>query len=53
MTKLTPAELAEARNWIADCEWADDTSNLTDAQVERGIARHYDGGIAGFRADAA
>jgi len=48
----TPAELTEARAWIADCEWADDTTDLTDAEVVRGIAYHYDGGWAGFISDA-
>jgi len=54
-TTLTADELTEARGWIADCMWADhiDPYALTAAQVERGIARHYDGGLAGFRADAA
>lgn len=51
---MTTTELAEAREWIADCTWADeiDAYALTAAEVERGIARHYDGGIAGFRQDA-
>ena len=54
-TALTADELTEARGWIADCTWADsiDPYALTDAQVERGIARHYAGGIAQFRTDAA
>jgi hypothetical protein len=48
-----PAELSEARCWIADCEWADEINpgQLTDAQVIRGIARHYDGGWQGFLSD--
>lgn len=53
--RLTPEELQEARGWIADCAWADldpeDIDDLTDEQVLRGIARNYDGGIAGFKAD--
>lgn len=55
MATLTTRELAEARGWIADCGWADDVNAwaLTDAQVERGIARHYAGGLAQFRTDAA
>ena len=44
----------QARAWIADCTWADqpDVDSLTDEQVKRGIERHYDGGWAGFIADA-
>jgi hypothetical protein len=49
----TREQLAEARSWIADCEWADDTSGLTDAQVVRGIGRHYAGGWAQFLKDGA
>ena len=49
---MTPEELAEARAWIADCQWADDTDGLTDSQVIRGIARHYAGGIVQFRKDS-
>ena len=52
-TEISAQHIADARDWIADCEWADDTSGLTDAQVLRGIARHYDGGWAGFIADCA
>lgn len=51
---VTAAQLAEARGWISDCMWGDDVDldELTDAQVERGIARHYDGGITQFVADS-
>ena len=49
----TSGELTEARSWIADCQWSDDTSGLTDAEVTRGIARHYDGGWPAFIADGA
>jgi hypothetical protein len=46
-----PGHLAGAREWIADCQWADDTSDLTDAQVIAGINQHYDGGWPQFIAD--
>lgn len=49
--QLTSQQLTEARDWIADCTWTDDVSQLTDSQVTRGIARHYSGGIAQFIAD--
>lgn len=49
---LNAAELAEARSWIGDCEWRDlepeDVAELTDAEIMRGVARHYDGGLAAF-----
>ena len=46
--------LAFAREWIADCMWADDVdaSLLTDAQVKRGVEAHYDGGWQGLVYDA-
>lgn len=51
-SKLTAEQLTEARAWIAECLWADmceeDIAELTDRRVERGIARHFGGGIAGF-----
>jgi len=52
------ADLAgAARDWIADCGWADlDTdgaAELTDAEVLRGVERHYEGGLRAFAADGA
>lgn len=50
---LTEAELVEARAWIAECAWPDldesEIADLTPKQIERGIARHYAGGIEAFR----
>ena len=53
----TAQDIQEMREWIADCEgiWKEDAEeleDLTDAQVLRGVARHYAGGIAQFIADA-
>ena len=47
--------ISEARAWLADLEWADepDFAAMTDEQIRRGVQRHYDGGWAGFVADAA
>jgi hypothetical protein len=49
----TPAQVTEARAWVADCMWADDTASLPDAAIVAGVQRHYDGGWAGFLADGA
>ena len=53
----TPAQLREARGWIADCEWGDLTRasirRLTADQVVRGIEAHYCGGWAAFVAECA
>jgi len=44
-------QLRDARGWCADC-FDDMPDDATDAEVERCIARHYDGGVAGFLRDA-
>ena len=50
---LTPEEIEEARNWIADCHWADLTEEdirlLTPQEIELGIKKFFDGGIEEFR----
>ncbi|WP_198529938.1 hypothetical protein [Geminisphaera colitermitum] len=50
---LSPELLAEAREWLDELVWRDMPAieGLTDAEVEHGIARHYDGGIPGFMLD--
>lgn len=44
--------LDAAREWVADCSWRDlhddDVSELSDAELIRGIRRHYCGGWRGF-----
>jgi hypothetical protein len=42
-----------AREWARDCEWLDDIDLLSDSQVASGLAKHYEGGWAGFIADGA
>jgi hypothetical protein len=49
---ITKANVLEARSWIADCEWGDDTDDLTDIEVINGIKRHYCGGWTQFLRDA-
>ena len=53
--KLTPEQIAEARNWISDCDWHDlgpkEIRDLGVGQVESGVERHYAGGTAGFISD--
>lgn len=50
---MTATEIEAAREWIAECAWPDlcddEIAELTPRQIERGIARHYDGGIEAFR----
>ena len=43
----------EARNWIADAFSDVDVEDLTDAEVCRGVQRHYCGGWAQFVRDGA
>lgn len=42
-----------AREWAADCEWADDIDGLSDAEILRGVHRHYAGGIFQLARDSA
>jgi hypothetical protein len=52
---MTEAKLIkEAREWVAECMWREDPEELdelTDAQIKRGVNRHYDGGWSGFIRD--
>ena len=44
-----------ARSWVLDCSWKEDPEEIEempDAEILRGIARHYDGGMAQFTRDA-
>lgn len=52
---FTSDEIEQAHAWIADCEWSDLDADdeLSDAEVVRGVARHYDGGWEQFLADGA
>ena len=47
--------IAEMRNWLSDCMWADmepeDFDALTDDQVRAGVARFYNGGTWQFMSD--
>ena len=38
------------RDWVSDCVWAEDceTVEFTDAEILRGVNRHFDGGIPAF-----
>lgn len=47
----SPTVIAEMRNWISDCTWAEDSfdaEELTDLQCIQGVERHYEGGLAEF-----
>jgi len=50
----TAAQLAQARDWVADCQWvesAEELAELSDAAIVRGVDRHYEGGWPQFVAD--
>ena len=53
---FTTDETALAREWVADCAWADlDDEHLAEmpaAAIWRGVARYYHGGVAQFLHDA-
>lgn len=48
----SPELLAEMRASLADCEWRDEDAEsiaeMPDVMIVRAIARHFEGGIAGF-----
>lgn len=51
----SPAEIAAAREWVSDCQWAEhpeQVAALPDPAIVRGVERHYDGGMAGLVRDA-
>lgn len=43
---------AEARGWLADCEWrgmdAEDIADLSDVEIRAAVSKHYEGGWAAF-----
>jgi hypothetical protein len=45
--------LDEMRSCLSDCSWADevDVDDLSPAEVVKGIARHYIGGVNQFMLD--
>jgi hypothetical protein len=52
--KLSPRELKLAREWIKECSWReeyteDEIDELSDQAVEKGVDRHFSGGVAEFK----
>jgi hypothetical protein len=51
--KLNASEIKQAIDWLKDCVWADmeanDFDELTPVQIERGISKHFSGGIESFK----
>ena len=52
---LSADEIAAAREWLAECQWPDCEPelfrSLDPELIVKGVALHYDGGIAGFKHD--
>ncbi|MFM7440361.1 MAG: hypothetical protein ACKO2V_17485 [Snowella sp.] len=51
---LTQEEIEEAKAWILDCQWLDihsedDLDDLSNEEIEKGIDKHFDGGIEQFK----
>lgn len=54
---LTPATREAIIDWVLDCQWQDEPDreyleSMSDAQLIRGINRHYAGGINQFLEDS-
>lgn len=52
--KLTQEEIEEAKAWINDCQWRDigvylDVEDLSNEEIERGIDKHFNGGLEEFK----
>ena len=55
-TDLTPELIRQAKDWIADCEWADilcqsDIDSLRPESVFASVQKHYSGGWEQFIKD--
>lgn len=55
MLRLNREQLIEARAWLSDCAWGEEAEGdrlnfdtMSDRAIERGVARHFDGGINAF-----
>lgn len=52
LQQLTPQNIADAREWISDCEWGnldpEDIAELSDIDIVRGVAKYYSGGWEEF-----
>jgi hypothetical protein len=43
-----------AREWALECAWKEDPEDIaemSDAEILRGVTRHYEGGLAQFAQD--
>lgn len=46
--------ISAARDWVLDCSWKEDPEDIaemSDAEILRGVERHYDGGLAQLAQD--
>ena len=52
MSQLTTKQLQAARDWLSECQWADTDPEefevMSANDIERGIARYFQGGIPAF-----
>lgn len=53
MSRYTRQQIQQARDWIGDCQWADEfeVDELTPAEVMAGVEAFYDGGWKQFVKD--
>jgi hypothetical protein len=53
--QFSKQQLADAREWISDCQWRDldpeDIEHLTDVEIVKGVGQNYDGGWRSFLQD--
>ena len=50
--RYSPEVVNAMRDWILDCQWADEDADSIAEKTEReiimGVSLHFDGGITGF-----
>jgi hypothetical protein len=49
--RITPEVISAMREWVSDCSWGEgpeEIEEMSDTQIVRGVARHFDGGIEEF-----
>jgi hypothetical protein len=48
----TPSQIADALDWLVDCDFPDLPEDITPREIVEGVGRHYEGGWPQFLTDA-
>jgi hypothetical protein len=52
--QLSHEEVEKAKDWLADCSFRDiadedEIYEMSDAEIQKAVSKHYDGGIHAFK----